>query len=148
MDNQQGKTESQLMWLAGFIDGEGSFMWIRSKTKGLTNVRYQPYFKVAGTHYPTLDRVLEILDSQELSYHVEHRKPTNPKHKQSWMVVVSGYRRVLRLLSVLDGKLFTKQEDLQHMRTVIEERLQGNPKALYTPVQLELIHKLRRQSSD
>ena len=60
------------------------------------------------------------------------------------MVVVKGYRRVLRLVSALDGKLFTKQEDLQHMRQVIEERLKGSPKDMYTDEQLKLISKLRR----
>lgn len=156
MDNQQGKS-LDVAWLAGFLDGEGSFMMLhhtRGKQGYPYSKQWKPAIKVASTDEPTLQEVADILDSLGLPYHVSRRRPKNPQWSSSWMIEVFGLKRCLRWCNALLSSLRTKREEASLMKEYCELRLAQKPswnipqgrkgaKPQQTDRQLEIISRLR-----
>ncbi|GAC1663353.1 MAG: hypothetical protein NVS9B15_26420 [Acidobacteriaceae bacterium] len=108
MDNQQGKNpELQAAWLAGFMDGEGSFC-LRKNNGGW---KYpQPLVTVTNTHKPTIDHTIEVLNFLGLAHHIQYREKASSLSKlPSWQISVTGPKRCKRWCETLLPYLVTKQ---------------------------------------
>jgi hypothetical protein len=148
MDNQQGKMEQDLSWLAGFLDGEGSLM-VKRRSGASHNKYdiYSPTICVVNTDMPTLDIVIDILKSVELPFHVSSRD--GHINKDSWDIRVSGYKRCKRWLEVLTPYLRTKKGQAVVMLEYINSRLDGYVpgvnKRPTTEQEMLLIQQLRKR---
>lgn len=50
-------TETDLAYIAGLVDGEGSFTVGRYKVKSQKSLAYRAYFQIANTHVPILQKI-------------------------------------------------------------------------------------------
>lgn len=146
MDNQQGKVrETDIAWLAGFIDGEGCFDFQTSYSKRLIHTRLVPRFRVSNTDVKTLGVVTCIMEAMPIGHHVVWRSPQNVKWRRSWSVEITGIKRMRNLLIMLTPYLNTKQEQAEAMLDFINSRLQGHPKDIYKESEITLINKIKRR---
>lgn len=107
MENQQ----ERLNWLAGFIDGEGSFV-LRQVTKG----RIRGTISITNTHVPTLRIVEQIFDDMKIAYYVRWtRYKRQEETRYAWRVIVDGVKRTKRFLEPLLPYFVTKQEQANLM---------------------------------
>lgn len=155
MGNQQGKTNVELAWLAGFIDGEGSFMVCKLAGKRLKRlaedkkaVYFNPAFKIAGTCYETLPQIVEILERLELPFHISNRTAIKANHKDSWMIEVRGFKRCKLWCAILIPYLKTKKVEAEAMLKFCESRTKGyvkgqNNERPLSPEDLQCIEVLR-----
>lgn len=148
MDNQQGKTEIDLAWFAGFMDGEGCFHMRNvagSRIRDLGKVYFRPTIRVCNTHQDTLQTVCTILDTHGLPYHVSHRTYSSAsKYLPAWDVEVSGIKRCAKWLPLLIPYLHTKREQAEQMLEYCLSRLSKAPSAPYNEREIELLHIFRR----
>ena len=145
MDNQQGKTED-LAWLAGFLDGEGHIGFKALRGKRLRDkgyLYYNPNIRIANTDQPTLKVVTDILDANELPYHVSHR-PAYGRNQASWDVAVLGMKRCKHWLEVLTPYLRTKQHKAHLMLEYIKLRECHAYGDDYSAQELAIISQLRK----
>ena len=162
MGNQQGKFgETDLAWLAGFIDGEGSFGFQGQKgvrPGGNTRPYKRPYWipriTVGNTDQPTLAYVLEVLSAYELPHFVwerTHRGINLNGHPKAdfWYVRAEGLKRCARWLPLLLPYLRTKHDQAKVMLEFCEFRLAmpGHDKP-YTARELEILDMFRNRRSE
>lgn len=148
MDNQQRKTEMDLAWLGGFLDGEGCFHMRKSvgaRLRAMGLVYYRPTIRVCNTHQPTLGTVRQIFEANNWPFYVSHRNPANlnPKHNVAWDLEVSGIKRVAGILPALIPYLHTKRERAEDLLEFCESRLSKAPSASYTERETALLHVFR-----
>jgi len=123
MGNQQGNADDfDIGWLAGFIDGEGSFnIHRRDYAKGQRG--YRPWFTVANTHAETLSRVTSILDALGIAYHVAWSHDRVRGRRALWRVTITGLKRMERWLTVIGPRLFTKRCQAELLLRFVQLRL-------------------------
>ncbi len=129
MGNQQAKIEKQLSWLGGIIDGEGSIMilkqnikWKRGDTK-VSDIFLRPAIKISNTDKEGLQTIMEILDKQELPYHISWRHPKKA-YKESWMITVAGIKRCISWYQILKDYVVWKKGELQTLMDFCQSRLE------------------------
>lgn len=143
----QGKTDGELLsWLAGFMDGEGSFVIIKS------GGRIQPRVQVNNTHYPTLSWLTEKLTVLGLPHYVGTKKGGLHKHdpynrKQQWVIMVAGFKRSIRWCQALLPYLVTKRRQAELLLEFCHSRLSNEndwkKKKIILPREAEIMEQLR-----
>jgi hypothetical protein len=125
MGNQQAKV-SDICWLAGFYDGEGSFTFRRNTVKPRTTsyVFYYPSVRLVNTHKPTLEIVLGILDQIPVGHNVSWRYQDNKGWSPSWDIEIRGMKRLETFLPVISPYLKTKSENCKAIEAWIQLRKQ------------------------
>ena len=137
MGDTRSQSAGNVMWLAGFIDGEGCIGF--NKISGKKD-HHSPHLCIVNTHYPTIERVTTILSSLGIRYWVA--SPTvrqKTKYKQDWQVVVRGLRRIKPMLDLITPYLFTKKAQAEAVLDFVNYRLSLSPKAPYGEKELRLI---------
>jgi len=135
MDNPQKRLGIE--WLAGFIDGEGSFILQVSKERrwknGTCGIRLRPRITISNTHKPTMDFIAGLLKEFGVGhqFNVVSRKIYNPKHSQGYQISITGHKRSLKLIELLLPFLITRQRQAQLLKEFIEWRL-SLPKDAWT----------------
>jgi hypothetical protein len=155
--NQQGNFgETDLAWLAGFIDGEGSFGFQASKGpsgggRPFKRPYWQPRITLGNTDYPTLGYVIEICRAFNLPHFVWDRRNRGINlngHQKAdfWHVRAEGMKRCIRWLKVLLPYLRTKRDQAKVMHEFCEFRLAmpGHEKP-YTARELEILDMFRNR---
>lgn len=105
MDKYTTPKTEDLAWFAGFFDGEGCVSLHRKLRRNGTPC-YELLVQVAGTHFPTLDRLSAI-------WHfggIRLPKFANPDWKPCWHWLVYG-NKALHLLECIYPYLVTKKDD-------------------------------------
>ena len=129
MDNQQGKTtEVLLAWIAGFMDGEGTFVLAHHSQRAYP----YPQVSVNNTHFPTLPWFTNALDRLGLPYYVVPLKPgylgkDGFRRKPQWAIQMFGYKRCERWCRALVPYLVTRREQAELMLEYINSRMSRNP---------------------
>ncbi len=140
MDNQQTKIEdTELAWLGGFIDGEGSLCMMRTncgkfKTNGDMVGGFAPRLTIANTDFKTLGYICEIVDKVGLPYHIDDNtdRPSRKEfNKPSWHFSVQGLKRMTRWLAVIFPYLRTKRPQAE---LLLEYSLSRMAKARNSPL--------------
>lgn len=127
MDNPQKRPAVE--WLAGFVDGEGSFILQVSKERrwknGTYGIRLRPRITIPNMHKPTMDFIAGLLEEWSIGnqFTVVSRKAQNPKHSQGYVISVNGHKRSLKLLKLLLPYLVTRWEQAKLLEEFIEWRL-------------------------
>jgi hypothetical protein len=110
-----------LIWLAGFIDGEGSLIF-KDNNKSLI-----PKISVSNTHLPTIDIIKNILNRNKIKFSSYPKKgktkATGVKHSNSIEIYVEN-KHCEPLLKLLLPYLRTKKEQAR----LILKLLKGNKK--------------------
>ncbi len=144
MGNQQPKTtDIDTGWLAGMFDGEGSFglyanNWIATKY-GKQN-SYTPRISVCNTSVVALERVVRILEENEIAFHVLWQRQN--RRRPLWRVNIVGIKRGLRFLTLFLPYLTIKQEVASCVFAFCRSRLEGNREAVYSPDEAKLIARV------
>jgi len=162
--NQQGNFgDTDLAWLAGFIDGEGSFGFqqiasprIRPGQRDRSHKRpyFNPRITVGNTDWPTLEYVQGICRAYELPHHVSERhnrglRLNGIEKPPFWQIRSEGVRRCQRWLFFLTPYLRTKRDQAQVMLEFCESRLamEGHQKP-YTERELAILSIFRARRSE
>jgi hypothetical protein len=97
MENHRIITEADKCWLAGYLEGEGSFV------KGPPSNPGSPIIQVCSTDE---DIIAKAADLFGVKYHKTKRKTNNQKHKTVWVVKRNGTVAVeiMEMLQPLMGK--------------------------------------------
>lgn len=67
-------TDGEIGWLAGIMDGEGSFGMYRGKNQGRPNIFYNPQIQVVNCNFDMLDKIKIILNSYQIKFSFDIRK--------------------------------------------------------------------------
>ncbi len=128
-------TKSQkLAWLAGFMDGEGSFMLMRTKRTKKRNLYVWACITIPSTDRFVLEEVEKILKfsiNVKSSLITERRR--RPNCKQVYVLRISNIRNTYHLCRVLVPFLVLKKERAGLMLEYLTSRLSRGG-TLYRPV--------------
>lgn len=102
-----GNQQERLIWLAGFIDGDGSISLVEQHSGRRKEGRHiTPRVLMANVNVPALRYIEKILDKYEMAYYVgwkePHRKGSFPgSNKWVWTIQIAGAKRVNRFLELI-----------------------------------------------
>lgn len=140
-------TDTQLAWLAGIIDGEGTI------TVGFLNTRetrqYAPSVTVVNTNPVMIATILAIYDQLGVGSHVMERDRTKSLGKRSiWNVTVQRMGGIEKLLTVLAPFMVAKRAQaellLRFVRSRIPKKNSGsNRDRTYTQEELDMCLEIR-----
>jgi hypothetical protein len=111
--------DTQLAWLAGLWDGEGSIT-IFSHTEKNGTKKLCPTLLVVNTDMTIIAEAKKLLDELDTSFHLFERRTNNPKHKNAFQLSTrnAGYiEKVLTaILPYLVGKKAQAELTLQYVK--------------------------------
>ena len=153
MDNQQAKIQD-LAWLAGLLDGEGSYyllqgyQWVNHQRKLPKNgAGFYPCMKVTMCDEKTIKRVRKILDTLVVGhYGIDHR-PAKGNRKENWGTKVTGMKRCLKLFEAIEPYAVTKQPQIQTLKEYSLSRLNHSHRDPLTGREAEIIDIFRNPDS-
>ena len=149
MDNQQAKSQD-LAWLAGLLDGEGSFILLRQKqTRGYSykSAGYVPCVKVTMCDELTINRVRQIFDTLVVGhYGIDHR-PAKGTRKDNWGTKVTGMKRCLKLFEALEPYAVTKLPQIKALKEYSQSRLSHPVQDFLTKREAEIVDIFRNPDS-
>lgn len=154
-DNQQRKVnDTDIAWLTGLIDGEGSIgLKVQKYMKGKRCFYVAPYIQVVNTHQGTLDKVDAILTGMGVGHYIDWPRPhpapgsslPPSQYRPLWRVLINGLRRCKPPIESMLPYLETKRADALMVKEFIESREASYYKQLpYTERELEIIARFRR----
>lgn len=133
MGNQQGNFgDTDLSWLAGFMDGEGSFGFQQIASPEGRRAHKRPYFNpritVGNTDMATLEYLQAIYTQYRIPHHVTMRRNRGLRlngvaKSDFWQVRTEGIRRCVVWLEVVTPFLHTKHDQAQVMLEFCRSRL-------------------------
>lgn len=121
-DNQQVKSLFDIGWISAMIDGEGWLIFNKQKLPS-QNYRYVPVIGINNTSLKLVDKMCEILDEWQIGYWRGKRNFKNPRWKRQYIIRISGFKRCMKLLPLLEEYLVDKNEQAKLLREFIEYRL-------------------------
>ena len=130
--NQQ---ESQMSWLGGFIDGEGSFSITLKREKGKTF--YYPDISIVNTNPLDIDKAMGIL-KPICGFHVETKQANGPRKLKLWRIRILGFGRVKAFLPAILPYLVGKREQAELLQQFVATKGDND---------LDVREALRRQLS-
>jgi len=98
--------ESELNWLSGLFDGEGS-VYI-SRTKGKNTHLYNLSLEITMTDKPTIEKIHNLFGIG--SFNPTRRKTMNKKHRQAWRWSAKSNDAV-KILELITPSLVTKKDE-------------------------------------
>lgn len=107
MDNQQVK-DTELAWLAGFLDGEGHISISANTSKGY--LRLAPVVCFTNTNKKAVDKIQSILTRLEVPHYIQLNQRQNKLHKPCYVVEIKRYSAMATILTWLTPYLVLKQE--------------------------------------
>ena len=90
-------TESELMWVAGLLEGEGCFRWHRDNQQRGRYIYVRPRVICAMTDRDVIDRLQAVTGLGRVSL----GRKTAPRHKDYWSWVVSRDGDAIALMRTL-----------------------------------------------
>jgi hypothetical protein len=138
---------SELGWLAGMWDGEGTCGIHFRLNKG--NPRYFPFARLGNTHKPTTERFLELV--RQLGCYGAELYPASPatvRNKPSWQVSIHKVDDIICFGKAIIPFSITKHEQWSVVLQFCESRSWDLGKhggrgvlSMYTPYELELFER-------
>ena len=153
MDNQQAKS-LDLAWLAGLLDGEGSYylsqgyQWVNhQRCLPKNGAGFYPCMKVTMCDEGTINKIRAILDTLVVGhYGIDHR-PTKGTRKEHWGTRVTGMRRCLKLFEAVESYAVTKQPQIRVLKEYSLSRLSHNHRDPLTEREAEIVDIFRNPDS-
>ena len=101
---------TDVAWLAGFFDGEGSIeLAIARNTKG-GQIRVQLRCEIANTHQESIDHVRGLLDVYKIDSYKGMRDRSKYNSKIAYRLIIAGYHNTTAFIRLLLPYLVTKKE--------------------------------------
>ena len=127
MDNQQ-ITQTELAWLAGIWDGEGTI----SLRRNLNNAGRQgalqvsPRVSMVNTNAAILERVCDILNRMDVHYYMREKGAGGfeGSHRQCWIIAVETLSQSIKLLTALRPFLIGKRFQADCLLQFVQSRLE------------------------
>lgn len=91
---------TDLAWLAGIWDGEGS-LTIFSHTEKNGSKKICPTAIVVNTDINIISEIQRILEGLDCSFVIHEYRPTNKKHKLQWRITTRNTLYIRRLLEAI-----------------------------------------------
>jgi len=134
---------SDMNWLGGILEAEGSFHICKREHKGTFS--FAPEIGLTNTRISIIDKAIKTLYNNGFSWHVGHFIPTNQKHKEYDNITIRGYLRVKKALNKIEPYLLCKRAKLKHklLNEFCSSRLLMNIKEPYTTRQKQIYQILR-----
>jgi hypothetical protein len=152
MDNQQEtlKVYSELGWLGGIIDGEGSIdLKLATKLYGYTHGRYltiTPSLIIGNTDELIIRKVCELYDSMGLTYYKKLVAPKKASHKPMWRIKIERMKTLEKLIPTIKQFLFgIKREKAELVLQFCRKRI-NNTTHQYNREEKEIICNFMRMS--
>jgi hypothetical protein len=145
--NQQ-VTQTDLAWLGGIWDGEGTISIRRTIQKNGGKPQYSPRVSMVNTNTLILSKVKNILDSLEVSYYFREKEQGGfeGSFKQCWIISVDNLTNASRLLENIRPFLFGKgfqadclMEFCDRRIKVSDRKIHNNEARKYTARDYELV---------
>ena len=152
MVNEQA-TIADIGWLAGFLDGEGSFGAYPTRRKDGTN-NWGVRIQVANTHFGSIDRVQKICRTFGCNPRIWNKPARKANHKDAKYLTLNRLNHLSKILPVLIPHLTVKSEDADYMLRFVTSRLEKNPSGnrgghgkdnVYDETELCLLNSLRKR---
>ncbi len=120
-----GNPQERLIWLAGFIDGEGYLGIKKAAKKKVGGSIYQltPRVVIVNTNNVALDNVLHILNENGVKYSVHFPKRYSETHSPVWHVEISSMEPVLNLLNLVRPHMIVKTKQADCLISYCRRRL-------------------------
>lgn len=147
MDDQQEISHTQLAYLGGLIDGEGSVGITVSHKKGRNprnGVSFQllPFIQFSNTEKVLVDCYTKTLDGLGVAYYVSHREAQG-RNAENWHVATRGLKRCMKLLPyVKQWCIGKKRQNAADLMEYCDLRLADWLGAPFTERQIELARQI------
>lgn len=120
MGNQHG-TE-RLAWLAGILDGEGSFMVVCGRAKARDyKPRYSPRISIANTDPRIMDACKAIFDGLGVRYcfYVQDKREVGGRQRMTLLLHVTNIDGITKVLDAVSLFLIGKREQADILRGAV-----------------------------
>lgn len=95
----------ELAWLAGFIDGEGSFgLYSANNRRTLTGM-----FTINNTHFSSMQMVMDLLNDMGVKFDSGMRKRACEGRKDQVWVRIRNRENIVKLMVMIEPYLVTKK---------------------------------------
>jgi len=117
IDNQHATL--QLSWLAGILDGEGSFMIIRSKRNG--KFRYFYRISIANTNELIVNECKRILDRLKIKYccYYQDRRGIKTLRRQTYLIHITNRDGIICLCKPVINYLVGKKKIAKNLLKIV-----------------------------
>ncbi len=102
--------DTDLAWLAGIWDGEGSItMFAHQEKNGSTKIC--PTCLVVNTDIRIINKVRKLLEELGCNFVIHEYKPKNEKHKVQWRITSRNTRYIVLLLTAIQPYLVGEKKE-------------------------------------
>lgn len=92
--------DTDLAWLAGIWDGEGSIAFFSHKEK-TGNTKLKPMVNVINTDFTIINKVRKLLEELGCNFSFQERHPNNVKHNIAWVLLSSNQKYIIIFLTAI-----------------------------------------------
>jgi len=121
-DNPQERLHYDLAWLAGLIDGEGSFNLNKRFTK--KSKSFVPRIYICNTNPIIIEECENILKDAGIAYYISKRDPIKTAHSARFDLIIAGFKRCNNALNILLPHLRGKKPVAEVMAEFIKVRME------------------------
>ena len=115
--------DTQRAWLAGIVDGEGSFVIFRrtniSKNKE-TIITATASITITNSNKEIIDECANILDECNIKYWMWYEKDGTHLRRQK-RISVRNYGAIIQLINLIEGDLIGKKDQANLMKTFVDK---------------------------
>lgn len=134
MRNQQATLEpTDLAWLAGFIDGEGTIGMIKRRVYAKGKYQYDARFSVANTNEAVMLHVISIIRSLGVEPYIVEKSPAKEHHKPAIQVDIRRMAKVRKVLEAIAPYLVCKKANAEILLSFIDRRLSNTARGQRNP---------------
>lgn len=113
--------DTELAWLAGFWDGEGSITVFKHKEKNGA-IKLCPTLSIVNCNEQLIAETKRILDELETSFHIQKTATPNPRHKDSYMLITRNCKYIKTVLDAIIPHLVGKKAQAFLTLQFVEKR--------------------------
>ncbi len=132
--------DTDLAWLAGIWDGEGSIALFTHVEKP-GNTKICPTVNVINTDIAIINKVRKLLEELGCSFSFQERRPKNSRHSTAWILITRNQKYIILFLEAIMPYLWSikrqKAEILLDFCKRRSEKTQRLPSAGSTPYDTE-----------
>ena len=135
-------TSEKIVWLSGFVDGEGTIMLYTVLNKVAHCEQIQTAFKVGNTHKGNIDQCKEIV-SEIVGREVRYTSRSVNGYRPLYMLAVHKQSEIERVLLAMQPYLIGKRPQCDLMLEYLNIRKSGHP---HTPYEHEVVAKMKHMN--
>lgn len=115
--------DTDLAWLGGIWDGEGSIALFTHKEKN-GSTKICPTVSVCNTDIAIINKSRKIIEEMGCSFVFQEYRPKNSRHSTRWDLITRNQRYIILFLSALKPYLFSiKKEKAEILLDYCERRV-------------------------